>query len=166
MPDLTPFQTVGPFLSLGLRTGLDDVPDLLGGRRITVRGRLLDGARDGIPDGVLEWWHPSFHVVQRTMTREDGSFALETVKPPRTAGPDGQEQAAHLAVRVLARGILTQYYTRLYFGDEASDNARDPILRLVPELRRHTLVASATGPDEYQFDVIVQGDQETVFFDV
>jgi protocatechuate 3,4-dioxygenase alpha subunit len=126
---------------------------------------LLDGQRQGIPDGVLEAWHPSLGSVQRVLTQDDGTFVLETAKPPRTPGPDDHAQAPHLAVRVLGRGILTEYHTRVYFGDEASDNSHDPILRLVPEHRRHTLIASPSGPDEYQFTVIVQGDDETVFFD-
>jgi protocatechuate 3,4-dioxygenase alpha subunit len=161
---LTPFQTVGPFLRLGLRVEPGNPP--AAGRRITIRGRLLDGQRQGIPDGVLEWWHPSFACIQRVLTQEDGGFVLETVKPSRVPGPDDHEQASHLAVRVLGRGILTQYNTRMYFGDESSDDSHDPILCLVPEHRRHTLIASLSAPDQYQFNVIVQGDGETVFFDI
>ena len=166
MHGLTPYQTLGPFLSLGIRVGLGARPSTATGPRVTIRGRMLDGAGQGIPDGVLEWWHPTFDVIQRVLTQEDGSFAVETVKPSRVPGPNGQEQAAHLAVRVLGRGILTEYSTRVYFGDESSDNSQDPILRLVPEHRRHTLIASPSAPDEYRFDVIIQGDNETVFFDV
>jgi protocatechuate 3,4-dioxygenase alpha subunit len=163
---LTPFQTVGPFLSIGLRAGVDVQVTSVSGPRIVIRGRLLDGAGQGIPDGVFEWWHPSFSAMQRTLTQDDGAFVLETVKPGSVRPPAGEEQAPHLAVRVLARGVLTQYITRVYFADEAEANAQDRILGLVPEHRRQTLVAAVSGANEYHFDVVVQGENETVFFDV
>jgi protocatechuate 3,4-dioxygenase, alpha subunit len=164
VPTLTPFQTVGPYLSLGLHVGVDSrfLPEA--GQRIVIKGRMLDGAGQGIPDGVLEFWHASFTIVQRALTTEDGGFIVETVKPTRVAGPEHREQAPHLAVRVLGRGILTEYITRLYFDDE-TDNATDPILNLVPVDRRPTLIAKTTGSHEYAFDVVVQGENETVFFD-
>jgi protocatechuate 3,4-dioxygenase alpha subunit len=154
-------------LHLGLRLGVNASPDPDAGPRVVIRGRLLDGGTCGIPDGVIEWWHPSLRVVQRALTSDDGSYVLETVKPGKIPGPEGQDQAPHLAVRVLGRGIQTQYVTRLYFQDEAMANAVDPILNVVPPHRRHSVIARATAANEYRFDVIVQGDQnETVFFDI
>jgi protocatechuate 3,4-dioxygenase alpha subunit len=160
---LTPFQTVGPYLRLGLCSGISVVCE--GGTRIVIKGRLIDGAGDGIPDGVVEVWHPALSEVQRALTDRDGRFVIETLRPDAVPGPGGREQAPHLAARVLARGILTQYVTRIYFEDE-SRNASDQILDLVPEARRHTLVARASGPDSYMFDIVLQGEGETVFFDV
>jgi protocatechuate 3,4-dioxygenase alpha subunit len=160
---LTPFQTVGPYLSLGLRAGM--VPAVAESGLVTIRGRLLDGAGHGIPDGVLEFWHPHLCEVRRGLTGGDGSFAVTVARPRALDGPDGRQQAPHFAVRVLGRGILTQYYTRLYFPDEPR-TATDLVLQLVPDARRGTLVALALAPDEYRFDVIVQGAGETVFFDV
>ena len=162
MAGLTPFQTVGPFLSLGLRVGTESGADA--GAAITISGRLLDGDGQGIPDGVLEFWHPHLTMLRRSLTAPDGSF-LVRVSRPQALQADGRTHAPHLAVRVLGRGILTQYYTRLYFPDEAS-TATDPILALVPETRRHTLIATALSPGEYRFDVVVQGAGETVFFDL
>jgi len=160
---LTPFQTVGPYLHIGLREGVDapSVPT----SRVTIRGRLLDGNGAGIPDGLLEWWHPSFTTMHRSMTGEDGGFLFEVSRPPAVDGPDGSVQAPHLAVRVLARGIQTHYMTRLYFADDPA-TAADPILKLVPENRRQTLLARPESANEYRFDVVVQGHNETVFFDI
>lgn len=158
MAELTPFQTVGPYWSIGLCVGLhQDVAD----NAIVIRGRLIDGAGQPIPDGVLEWWHPSLATLLRATTEDEGRFAVHTIKPRAAAG----QGAPHLAVRVLARGILTQYVTRVYFEDEPA-TAEDPVLKLIPDARRHTLIAARESASEYRFDVIVQGDHETVFFDV
>lgn len=162
MTSLTPFQTVGPYLSLGLRLGIQpsgtgDAPT------IVIRGRLIDGAGHGIPDGVLEWWHPSLPEVLRSLTGSDGGFAIETVKPAAIAGD--KTRAPHFAVRVLARGILTDYITRVYFADDPANDG-DAVLAAVPESRRHTLIARPQSPHEFRFDIVVQGKDETVFFDI
>jgi protocatechuate 3,4-dioxygenase alpha subunit len=163
LPGQTPFQTVGPFLHLGLRAGIAiALPDT--GERVTIRGRLLDGAAQGIPDGVLEFWHPALGEIQRVFPGDGGAFEVETIRPAATTS-DGRVHAPHLLVRVLARGILTQYVTRLYF-DGDPHNAGDPVLARVSDARRHTLMAATTGPDLYAFDIVVQGANETVFFDV
>jgi len=103
--------------------------------------------------------------VAGATTGKDGAFRFETVKPGRTPAPDGGEQAPHIVVSVMARGILTRFLTRIYFEDEAS-NAHDPVLALVPEERRGTLMARRTGQGRYRFDLVMQGAGETVFFDV
>ena len=158
MADLTPFQTVGPYLSIGLRAGLRAAAGRDG---ITITGRLIDGRGEPIPDGILEWWHPSLPSVLRSTTEDEGRFVVHTNKPVVASG----EGAPHLALRVLARGVLTQYVTRVYFDDEPG-TADDPVLSLVPEERRQTLIARRQSANAYHFDVIVQGDRETVFFDV
>jgi protocatechuate 3,4-dioxygenase alpha subunit len=163
MARLTPFQTVGPYLHIGLRVGLDT--QTAPTSPVVIRGRLLDGKGAGIPDGLLEWWHPSLTTMHRSMTGEDGAFLFEALKPPAIDGPDGSVQAPHFAVRVLARGILTHYMTRLYFADDPV-TAADPILKLVPEDRRQTLLAQPVSANDYRFDVVVQGQNETVFFDI
>ena len=153
MSTLTPFQTVGPYWSIGLRLGLDPLAATPTGDRVVIRGRLIDGAGAGIPDGILEWWHPGLPVIQRSTTEDGGRFLIETSRAP------------HIALRVLGRGIQTQYLTRLYFADDA-EVAADPVLKLVPEHRRHTLLAQPTAAGEYSFNVVVQGENETVFFDI
>jgi protocatechuate 3,4-dioxygenase, alpha subunit len=163
MSSLTPFQTVGPYLSLGLRVGIQPLT-AVDGETIVIRGYLLDGAGNGIPDGVLEWWHPSLPEVLRSLTASDGGFAIETVKPAAMIA-GAATLAPHFAVRVLARGILTAYITRVYFADEPT-NTGDTVLAAVPEPRRQTLIARSQSPREFRFDIVVQGDNETVFFDI
>lgn len=165
MPGITPFQTVGPFLSLGLRAGRRVMQSDTGHASIVVTGRLLDGMGAGIPDGALEFWHPAFTSIGRVLTDADGWFRLETTKPPPLAGAQGAVMAPHFAMRVLGRGILTQYVTRVYFDDEPA-TARDPVVALVPPDRRSTLIARLMEPHTYRFDVVIQGDRETVFFDL
>lgn len=153
MSTVTPFQTVGPYWSIGLRLGLEPLAATHPGARVVIRGRLIDGAGAGIPDGIVEWWHPALPAVQRATTDDGGSFLIETSRAP------------HIAVRVLGRGIQTQYLTRLYFADDP-DVASDPVLQLVPEHRRHTLLAQPIAASEYLFNVVVQGENETVFFEI
>lgn len=108
----------------------------------------------------------------RLATSEDGSCELETIKPGKVAGPPSQgstAQAPHLNVAVFARGMLKQLFTRVYFaGDASNANIEDPVLNLVPESRRATLLAQPvpSRPNHWRFDVHLQGEQETVFFDV
>ena len=186
MAGLTPFQTLGPFFDFGLVIHDGDLVARPGaeGRHILIEGVVRDGAGEPLPDGLVEVWQanaagryrhpgdgnnrtldPEFDGFGRVATDTCGRFSFKTVMPGRVAGPDGKLQAPHLAVGVLARGLLTRLVTRMYFEDEAS-NADDQILALVPAERRHTLIAKAGGPDRYRFDIQLQGEGETVFFDV
>jgi protocatechuate 3,4-dioxygenase alpha subunit len=180
----TPSQTVGPYLSLGLawEDGPAVVPDGTPGA-IWIRGRLLDGNGEPVPDGLVETWqadgagrfaHPaarasgatSFRGFGRCQTDPDGRYAIRTVKPGRVAAPDGGQQAPHVDVSIFARGLLTRLVTRMYFDDEAAANAADPVLRSVTgESRRRTLIAMRVD-DGFAWDIHLQGDLETVFFDV
>lgn len=165
MSGLTPFQTVGPYLHLGLRAGREPMtaPDLA--TPAVIHGRLIDGAGDGIGDGVLEFWAAGFNGVGRVWTETDGHYRLTTMKPVSRVDSGGAVHAPHFAVRVLGRGILTEYLTRVYF-DGDPDNDRDLILRSVPAARRATLLALPGVANEYHFDIVVQGERETVFFDL
>ena len=186
MPGLTPFQTLGPFFDFGLiiRDGGVVAQPAAAGRHITIEGTVRDGAGDVLPDAVIEIWqanaagkyrHPDDHQNSpidpacdgfgRVATDDLGRFAFTTVVPGRVPGPDSSLQAPHLAVGVLARGLLTRLVTRMYFEDEPS-NAEDAVLALVRTERRATLLAKRTGPDRYRFDIALQGPGETVFFDV
>lgn len=165
MSELTPFQTVGPYLHLGLRAGLDPMTSIDAATPVVIHGRLVDGASEGIGDGVLEFWAAGFDGVGRVWTAADGSYRLDAVMPPTRVDPDGAVHAPHFAVRVLGRGILTEYLSRVYFGGHA-DNDRDVVLHAVPADRRATLVAVPGVSPEYRFDIVVQGEHETVFFDV
>ena len=165
MAALTPFQTVGPYLHLGLRAGLAPMTSVQATTPITLRGRLIDGAGLGIADGVLEFWAAGFDGLGRVHTGDGGGYQLETHLPGSRCDANGDLHAPHFAVRVLGRGILTQYLTRVYFAGDG-DNARDVVLQAVPADRRATLLATRAGPSEYHFDVVVQGERETVFFDL
>ena len=185
-PGLTPSQTIGPFFHHALAFERSDrlAAAAARGRRIVVQGALRDGRAEPIAEGMIEigqanaagrYRHPddaqarpvdpAFDGFGRVQTAEDGSFSFETVMPGSVPGPADVPQAPHLVLAVHARGLLQALVTRVYFEDEAG-NAEDPILALVPAGRRPTLIARRTGKDRYRFDVYLQGEQETVFFDV
>jgi len=186
MAELTPFQTVGPFFAICLsESGCARIAtEHALGRHITIEGTVSDGVGAAVPDALVEIWqanaagryaHPDDHQSKpldpnftgygRAPTDDEGRFSIETITPGRVPGPDGALQAPHLLVGILARGILTRLVTRVYFDDEPS-NADDAILSLVPADRRATLIARQTAAHTYQFDLTLQGDHETVFFDV
>ena len=156
----TPSQTAGPFFGFALPFPDDRcavAPDAPGAVRI--EGQLLDGAGEPVPDGLLE--ASQGDQFARSGTDAEGMFHFVVRKP--ASGPDGL--APHLNVMVFARGVLRHLTTRLYFPDEAAANAADPVLRLVDEDRRRTLVARDDG-GVLHWDVRLQGEEETVFFAV
>lgn len=182
---VSPFQTVGPYFDIFLRTRVPLVmvtPDTRG-QRISIEGVLYDGAGAPIPDGLVEIWQadadgryahpedpqsaaadPTFSGYGWRHTGPGGEFRFDTIKPGRVTSADASPQAPHVLVSVMGRGILYRFITRLYFDDEAA-NAEDAILRLVPDGRRDTLIARSMAPGQYRFDIRLQGPNETVFFD-
>lgn len=186
---ITPSQTVGPYLALGLpwHDGSHAVtPDTPGAIRIA--GQVLDGAGEPLPDAVVETWqadpdgrfdHPDdprgaakpgvagFRGFGRSLTDSGGGYEIFTLRPGSLPTPDGATEAPHLDVSVFARGMLNRVVTRIYFPDETAANAADPVLAAIADPdRRATLIAEA-GPDgQYRFDIRLQGERETVFFDV
>jgi protocatechuate 3,4-dioxygenase, alpha subunit len=182
MPDtLTPSQTVGPFLSIGLTWphGHLVVPeDSQGALRIS--GVVRDGAGAPVTDGMIETWqadaegrfdHPDdprgasgsgFEGFGRCATDAEGRYEIVTVKP----GSLGDGQAPHIDVSVFARGLLDRVVTRIYFPDEAEANAADPLLSALPPERAATLVAVPAAEGGLRFDIRLQGDDETVFLQV
>jgi protocatechuate 3,4-dioxygenase, alpha subunit len=171
----TPSQTVGPFFTIGCAwLDTDCIGDPKAAGRITIRGRLLDGDGAGISDGLLEVWqadaqgrldNPAFRGFGRIRTGDDGRFAFTTVRPGRLPGANGAPQAAHLLVGVFARGMLKRAATRMYFPGDP-DHASDTVLGLVEGARRATLIARQDGPGTYEWNVVLQGADETVFFDL
>src|ERR1700760_397966 len=110
----------------------------------------------------------SFKGFGRCGTDSNGDYVFETIKPGSVADPDRKPQAPHLLLAIFARGMLLHNYTRIYFDGEAG-NAADPVMALVPPDRRATLIATrenSSGNVVYRFDIRLQGDDETVFFDV
>ncbi len=188
----TASQTAGQFF----RFGLDhpEWGDLTGGGKalgdkIRIEGRVLDGDKAPLPDALVEIWQanaagryahpedkqakaldPHFRGFGRSATDKDGLFRFVTVKPGPVPGRGNALQAPHINVCVFARGLLKQVTTRLYFPDEAL-NVADPVLGLVENAaRRKTLLAQPMGQEGgaklYRFDIVLQGEGETVFFDV
>lgn len=171
----TPSQTVGPYFAYGL------VPEQYGfdlksafpqrliepddpAPRVTLTGLVLDGDGAPIHDALLEFWleeRGGTPKVCRVGTGTDPQFRY-TVDLPRREARDGD--APHVDIIVTARGMLLHAVTRVYFADEQQANAADATLQAVPGPRRHTLIATSTGPQHYRFDIRLQGEDETVFF--
>jgi protocatechuate 3,4-dioxygenase, alpha subunit len=178
----TPSQTIGPYFRIGM-DGFEPRDLVAPGTpgAITISGRVFDGAGETVPDASLEIWQADaggafpagppagpgsdawtgerWHGWGRCMTDGDGVFTFTTVKP----GAVGAGQAPHIDITVFCRGILQRLVTRLYFPDEASANAGDPVLAAIGE-RAATLVAEDDGPGRLRHDIVLQGERETVFF--
>jgi protocatechuate 3,4-dioxygenase alpha subunit len=168
----TPSQTVGPFFEFGLVTKPLLVDEGSAGA-IRIEGRVLDGAGEPVPDGLIEIWQAgadgrfeeNHRGWGRCQTDAEGGYAFTTVKPGAVRDPDGTVLAPHVSMLCFARGLLKPVLTRLYFPDEAEANEADPVLGAIAgDTQRATLVATAAGPGSYRFDIRLQGDEQTVFF--
>jgi protocatechuate 3,4-dioxygenase, alpha subunit len=182
----TPSQTVGPFFHIGL-------PDNAGEQlvppdhphAIHVLGTLFDGGGERVDDALIEVWQanrdgrydhpedareevplePGFGGFGRSGTDASGGYRFVTVKPGPVPHPDGGMQAPHIDVSVFARGLLKRLVTRIYFPDEREANESDPVLSSVEPERRSALIARAED-GALRFDIHLQGDRETPFFDL
>jgi protocatechuate 3,4-dioxygenase alpha subunit len=184
----TTSQTVGPYFKIGLHWLNRDnlIGEGVSGERVTIQGRVFDGDGVPVPDAILEIWQanahgkfdhpedtqdkplePGFKGYGRVPVSAEGLFRFATIKPGPVPGPDGNEQAPHLVVSVFMRGLERRLVTRIYFPDEPR-NAADFILNLVDLARRSTLIAKKTagGPGTLEWNVVLQGPDETVFFDL
>ena len=181
----TTSQTVGPFFSIGLDELQRNELAASGaaGARQTVHGRVLDGDGQPVTDALVELWQanahgryahpedtqakpldPAFEGFGRVATDADGGFRFTTVKPGRVPGPAAEPQAPHIAVSVFMRGLMRRLVSRIYFPDEPA-NATDCALGLVEPSRRGSLVAARQPDGSLEWNVILQGRGETVFFD-
>jgi protocatechuate 3,4-dioxygenase, alpha subunit len=193
-PDgITPSQTVGPFFAYVLTPHeyetrevftADLVTPDAAGTPIRIEGYVIDGDGEPIIDAMVEIWqadgegryagadaqpgaNTAFKGFGRTDLDSNGFYGFRTVKPGRVPGPNGSLQAPHINVTIFARGLLKQLFTRIYLEGEDA-NASDPILALVPADRRPTLIATRRergGEVVYSFNIRLQGDGETVFFE-
>lgn len=186
-------QTVGPFYHFALDR--PEWSDLTGkgtrGRKIHVEGRILDGEGKLCQDAFIELWQanaagrynhpddrqdkpldPNFVGFGRALTDAKGRYRFTTIMPGPVPGRGNALQAPHIQVNVFARGLLKHLATRIYFADQAEANAADPVLDLIDDpARRATLLARPAKPGKdklpvYRFDIRLQGEDETVFFDV
>jgi len=188
-PIPTPSQTVGPFFHLGLAR--PDWSDLTHGNpegeRIVIEGRVLDGDGVPIPDAMIELWQanaagrynhpddrqadkpldPNFRGFGRAATDAEGRYRFVTIRPGPVPGRGNALQAPHLNLAVFARGMLKHLYTRLYFAGEPQ-NQNDSLLSSIDDsTARQTLIATPTAaPATYRFDIVLQGNGETVFLDI
>jgi len=186
----TPSQTVGPYFRIGMIYGENQnvlVNEQTQGQRIQIIGQVFDGKGDPVTDAMLEIWQADanglfnheadprhaeadahFRGFGRAENRDAGRYSFKTIKPGRVPYNDTQ-QAPHINMRVFSRGMLLHAHTRIYFADEAEANATDPILQHVLQERRQTLIAQPVKNEvapTYRFDIHLQGDNETVFFDI
>lgn len=188
----TPSQTAGPYVHIGLTPNFAEIggiyaqdlgvtmraPDT-SGEPILVTGRITDGAGNPVADAVVECWQANadglygaegFTGWGRQPVDADGVYRFETIKPGAVRGPDGKPMAPHLALWIVARGINIGLQTRYYFGDEAEANAKDFVLNRIPDPKRRATLIARKAEDEpvptYRLDICLQGDNETVFFDV
>ncbi|HEY1329603.1 MAG TPA: protocatechuate 3,4-dioxygenase subunit alpha [Casimicrobiaceae bacterium] len=180
----TSSQTIGPYLHIGMTwLACDDMAaEGVAGERVTIQGRVIDADGAPVNDAMIEIWqanaqgkyaHPEdtrdlpvdarFTGFGRVFTGAEGRFRVHTIKPGPVPGPDGGAQAPHLNVTIFMRGLLKHLITRMYFPDDA--NAHDAVLQRVPAERRATLVARAVQPGALEWNIVLQGDGETVFFD-
>ena len=186
----TPSQTVGPFFHIGLDR--PDWADLTSGgpqgERIVIEGRVIDGDGASVPDACLELWQanavgryahpddtrtdkpldPNFRGFGRVATDADGRFRFTTIRPGPVPGRGNALQAPHIGVALFARGLLKQLFTRIYFAGDPL-NETDPVLLSIDDPgRRETLLATPNGSDAgtWHLDIVMQGENETVFFDI
>ena len=178
-------QTIGPYLRIGLEWMVieDLAPQGVAGERVRIEGRVLDADGKPVNDAAVEIWQANSHGKYaspedtqakpldkgfrgygRSLTDDAGAFRFRTVKPGRVPGLDGKPQAPHLTVTIFMRGLLKQLQTRIYFPDDPA-NADDAVLNLVPAERRATLVAKKRSDGVLEWNVVLHGKNETVFFD-
>jgi protocatechuate 3,4-dioxygenase alpha subunit len=172
----TPSQTIGPFFSVALPAP-DEARLVEPGApgAITLEGTVRDGAGEPVDDALLEIWQAdptgrfgpdaALRGFGRCLTDGAGRYAFVTVRPGRVPDPTGALQAPHIDVSVFARGLLDRLVTRIYFPDEEEANAVDAVLASLPEQGRSSLVAAAVDGG-FRFDVHLQGERETTFFDL
>lgn len=184
----TPSQTVGPFFHIGCSklTVAEMAGENVPGARVTIEGRILDGQRTPVPDAMIEIWqanasgkyadpaesqgqapHPEFKGYGRVATDRNGRFTFATIKPGAVPGPGNTMQAPHLAISIFMRGLQKRLVSRIYFPGESA-NGSDFVLNSVHPVRRKTLIASKAenSAETMHWDVILQGEDETVFFDI
>jgi protocatechuate 3,4-dioxygenase alpha subunit len=167
-------QTVGPYFRIGLEYLIDRAasPEPAAEGILTIRGQVLDRDCAPVVDAMLEFWNASDASARsnvssvgfaRAATDDDGNFCVHMARPSALASDDGTLQAPHMLVLVFARGLLRHLISRVYFEGE-SGNSADPVLNTISAERRHTLVAKNEDRNSFRWDVILQGNDETVFF--
>lgn len=194
----SPSQTAGPYVHIGCTPNFAGIGGVYSedigarmitgearGERVTITGRVFDGAGAPLRDALVEIWQadsaglynspsemrgsadPHFTGFGRCATgMETGAFSFETIKPGPVPFPDGRMMAPHVGFWIVARGINVGLHTRMYFSDEAEANAADPILTRIEHRHRAESLIGRRDGDTITFDIRLQGADETVFFDI
>lgn len=166
-------QTIGPYWHLIEDPAWSDLTRFgVAGEKIVLTGAVYDGVGDPVTDAAIEIWQTSpeasqtFQGFGRCRTDRNGFFRFTTIKPGPVAGLGNTQQAPHIAISIFARGLLRGLTTRLYFNDEPL-NETDPVLSLIDtKARRDTLIAQNISTGAWRLDIILQGDNETVFMEI
>ena len=165
--------------------GVSMVNEKTRGERITIKARVIDGSGTPLKDALIEIWQadadglynspsetrgaadPNFTGWGRCASNmETGEFVFQTIKPGRVPFRDGRPMAPHISFWIVARGINLGLHTRMYFADEEKANGEDPILQRVEHRVRVPTLIAPRDDGTYIFDIHLQGDRETVFFDI
>ncbi len=179
-PECIGSQTVGPYYGIGLDYLVNEnlAPPEVAGRHITISGTIFDADGKPVPDAMVELWQASadgvysdagpsagFFGFTRLSTQDGGRFRVHTIEPGSVPYVDGRAQAPHIVVLLFMRGLMRHLVTRIYLPDHPVNDS-DPILQLIPASRRSTLIAHTAAADtrELRWDIHLQGDKETVFF--
>jgi protocatechuate 3,4-dioxygenase, alpha subunit len=175
MPLATPSQTAGPFVGIGTEWMVE--PDSASEGPILISGDVKDGAGEPVTDAMLEFWQadpegrfpsesPAWHGFRRALTDSLGRYRVSTFEPGRVVAADGTTQAPHIAVSIFARGLMQRLVTRIYLPGDTEALTADPLLLSLPTADRARLVARKTVHEgELEFDIRLQGDEESIFFE-
>lgn len=166
----TAHQTAGPYWHL---IDFPEWAELARDGAITLTGRITDGTGAPVTDAMVEIWQAgpdgrydgTFHGFGRCATDAEGGYRFRTLRPGPVPGRGNTLQAPHVQVAIFARGLMSHLTTRLYFAGEALNDS-DPLLALVPQSRRATLVAREEAAGQWRLDIRLQGENETVFLDI
>jgi protocatechuate 3,4-dioxygenase alpha subunit len=186
--ELTPSQTIGPFFHDALVD--EDLSKLVAAEHpsaVRIEGTVYDGAGDPVPDAMVEIWQANpagryddptddredlpldpktFSGFGRSDTMEGGKFYFVTVKPGSVPGADGSLQAPHVMFSVFARGLLKRLVTRVYFPDEIDANSSDPVLCSIEDPKLRDSLIAREDTSVLRFDVHLQGENQTAFFEL
>lgn len=173
MTAATAHQTIGPYWHLIEDPNWFDLTRFgASGETITVNGTIVDGADQPVADAAVEIWQTSpeasdtFPGFGRTRSDQMGGFHFRTLKPGPVPGAGNAMQAPHIAITIMARGLLRGLTTRLYFADEPL-NDTDPVLSMIEDpAARKTLIATSRAPGIWHLDIKLQGENETVFMEI
>lgn len=167
-PKQTPSQTVGPYFAYGLTAERSGYPfsQWIGSKtsssdHVSLTGRVLDGEGQAISDAMVEIWQSEHSELLRAGTDDNGRYEFTIARPNISVG-----MVPSLLVTVFMRGLSSHVFSQLYFPDFEDQNDQDPTFSAVPAARRSTLIARKSGHHGYAHDIYMQGENETVFFDL